>query len=194
MWEKIPPSIYQGMHEYRMRENSSFGGGPMSLEHLSNEELLEEHENRWSGDGLAHQTGYEILRRMRPDWRDTAKELPPENKYVLARHNRGTWHDSTDQENVNCVLVKLVRGITEEDRVKMKSGELPDPVSQGWCLSDGVKEHKRSNVYRSEDVHGNNLVPYYWKSFGPDSFFGQTITHWMPLPPAPTSTEVKDGE
>ena len=101
-------------------------------------------------------------------WISTKDRLPEEGKYVLARHNRGTWHDSTDQENVNCVVVKLVRGISKEEREKMRSGE-------------GLIE--RSRLYRPEDEHGNNLVPYNWIEFGPDSFFGQTITHWMPIEP-----------
>ncbi len=26
--------------------------------------------------------------------------------------------------------------------------------------------------------HGNNLLPFRWAPFGPDSFFGQDISHW----------------
>lgn len=69
------------------------------------------------------------------NWIDVNDKLPKEGKYVLARHNRGTWFDMDD----------------------------------------------RHNVYRSEDEHGNNLVPYNWEMFGPDSFFGQTITHWVAI-------------
>jgi len=97
-------------------------------------------------------------------WISTKDQLPEPGKYVFAKHNRGTWSDRTDQENVNTVVVKLVRGISMEEREQMKDTE-------------------RSRVYKSEDEHGNNLVPYYWNSFGPDSFFGQDITHWMPIPP-----------
>lgn len=116
-------------------------------------------------------------------WISTKDQLPEPGKYVFAKHNRGTWHDSTDQENVNTVVVKLVRGISMEEREQMKRGELPQTLERGWCLSDGWNDTERSRVYKSEDEYGNNLVPYYWDSFGPDSFFGQTITHWMPIPP-----------
>ena len=75
-------------------------------------------------------------------WIKTKDKLPPMGKYVLARHNRGTWHDNTDQENVNCVVVK---------RVKAK-------------------------------VDGWNCVKYKWEAFGPDTFFGHNITHWLPIP------------
>jgi hypothetical protein len=98
-------------------------------------------------------------------WISTKDNLPEEGKYVLARHNLGTLIDRGDQENVNCVVVKLVKGISKAER---KS--LPD--------NDPRKTH-----YTSADEHGNNLVPYYWATFGSDSFFGQTITHWMPIEP-----------
>lgn len=106
-------------------------------------------------------------------WIKTADQLPPEGKYVLARHNRGTWHDSSDQENVNCVVVKLVRGLSALDREKMKSGEIPDPP---------YSSSTRSRFYCSQDEFGNNRVPYHFTQFGPDNFFGQTITHWMSIP------------
>ncbi len=41
-------------------------------------------------------------------WIKTSNELPPLDKWVLGRHNRGTWVDRDDQENVNCVVVKRV--------------------------------------------------------------------------------------
>lgn len=110
-------------------------------------------------------------------------DLPEEGKYVLARHNRGTWIDSDDQANVNCVVVKLVRGISVEERGKMERGDLPQTLEKGWCLSEGWREINRSQVYRSEDEDGNNEKPYNWESFGAGSFFGQSITHWMPIPP-----------
>jgi hypothetical protein len=31
----------------------------------------------------------------------------------------------------------------------------------------------------------NNSKDYEWKTFGPKQFFGQEITHWMPLPALP---------
>ena len=117
------------------------------------------------------------------DWISTKDRLPEDGKYVLARHNRGTWNDSTDQANVNCVVVKLVRGISIKEREKMKKGELPQTLEKSWCLSEGWGETERSRVYKAKDEEGNNQVPYNWQMFGPDSFFGQTITHWMPIEP-----------
>lgn len=112
-------------------------------------------------------------------WIKTADQLPPENKYVLARHNRGTWNDSDDQENVNCVVVKMVKGISESDREKMKLGLLPN---ENISTRGGVI-YKRSDVYMFGDVHGNNLVPYRFATFGPNDFFGQTIFCWQYIEP-----------
>ena len=53
-------------------------------------------------------------------WISTEDGLPKEGVYVLARHNRGTWHDSDDQANVNCVVVKLKKGISKKERELMK--------------------------------------------------------------------------
>ena len=124
------------------------------------------------------------------NWISTKDKLPEEGKYVLAKHNRGTWHDSTDQMNVNCVVVKLVKGISKKDRQLMKEGKLPstkeDGVRYNGILGKPIHtKNERYNIYKSEDEQGNNLVPYNWESFGPDSFFGQTITHWISIEPLP---------
>lgn len=97
-------------------------------------------------------------------WISTKDKLPEEGKYVLARHNRGTWVDEDDPENVNCVVVKLRRGISIIERTA-----LPD-------------NDERKKCYTSDDEYGNNLVPYSFHQFGPDHYFGQQITHWMPIP------------
>jgi hypothetical protein len=117
------------------------------------------------------------------NWISTKDRLPEEGKYVLARHNIGIWNDNTDQANVNCVVVKLVRGISIEEREKMKKGELPQTLEIGWCLSSGWSKTERSRIYKPGDEDEDNLVPYSWETFGPDSFLGQTITHWMPIEP-----------
>lgn len=97
-------------------------------------------------------------------WISTEDRLPEPGKYVLARHDRGTWVDDTDQENVNCVVVKLKFGIS---------------ISQRDALPD---YDQRKNRYTADDEHGNNLVPYSFHGFDSDDFSGQSITHWMPIP------------
>lgn len=113
----------------------------------------------------------------------TESDLPPVGKYVIAKHNRGTWIDSTDQENVNTVVVKLVRGISEKERQQMKGTDkdyqCSPPEDHGFYKISGL----RSDTYKLGDEHGNNTVPWAWNTFGIDSFFGQSITHWMPIEP-----------
>lgn len=114
-------------------------------------------------------------------WIKTEDELPEPGKYVLARHNRGTWFDSQDQDNVNCVVVKLVRGLSKEDREKIKLGLLPEQYYDAYDSLSGHHKAKRSNSFSGDDEDGNNLKPYGWHEFGPDHFFGQEITHWQPI-------------
>ena len=117
------------------------------------------------------------------NWISTKDRLPEEGKYVLARHNRGTWHDSTDNENVNCVVVKLIKGISLKEREEIKGTDkdiqLRQPEDHGFYKLSGL----RSDCYMFGDEHGNNTVPFAWDTFGPDNFFGQEITHWMPIEP-----------
>jgi hypothetical protein len=119
-------------------------------------------------------------------WISVNDRLPEGGEYVLAHHNRGTWHDDIDQKNVSCVVVKLIKGISRKERQQMIDGKIDDPIiDAGWCLSEGYTKSNRSRLYYSQDEDGNNKRPYCWSSFGPDNFFGQDITHWMPLPKPP---------
>ena len=104
---------------------------------------------------------------------NSEKDLPKEGKYVIAKHNKGTWHDDDDQENVNTVIVKLVRGISEEEREEIR-GTKKD-LLEGNIL--------RSDIYKQGDEHWNNAVPWAWETFGSDTFFGQEITHWTEISP-----------
>lgn len=131
----------------------------------------------------------EEISKLIPQWVSVGERLPEEGKYVIAKHNLGTWKDGKDPINVNTVIVKLEKGISKEERQKMKSGELPDYAYPPlWTEADGYKILKRSSVYIDADEWENNKVPYCWESFGIDKFFGQEITHWMPI------TELPEGK
>ena len=97
-------------------------------------------------------------------WIKTSDKLPEEGKYVLARHSRNTWRDTTDQKNVNCVVVKLIKGISIEERYKLRD-------------TDFVRFNRITNA----DQYGNNTVPYSWLTFGINKFFGQEIIEWTPI-------------
>ena len=107
------------------------------------------------------------------EWISVEERLPEEGKYVIV------WVGSVQ-------VARIEKGITEEDRQKMKNGEVEDGIEYGWSLSTGFIPLKRSDQYKSCDVFGNNLVPYCWKANGgPMEWFGQNVTHWMPIPEAP---------
>lgn len=109
-------------------------------------------------------------------WISIKDKLPQKGKYVLARHTRGTWSDSEDQDNVNCVVVKLVMGMSMEYREKMRIGEVPMEYERY-----GNEKVERWRIEKAQDEQSNNLVPYHWESFGTDDFFGQDISHWQPI-------------
>lgn len=120
-------------------------------------------------------------------WISVKDRLPEEGKYVLARHNRHTWNDDDDQNNVNCVVVKLKKGISKEERELMKEGRLDCKtirmIDCGGLWSGSSRDIPRYNIRRAEDEDGNNLVPYNWDSFGATSFNGQEITYWTNIEP-----------
>lgn len=133
---------------------------------------------------------------------NSIKDLPPEGKYVIAKHNCGNWNDSDDQENVNTVVVKLVKGISIQERKLMADGILPDKyendtIKPGLPFTPNDTLTTRSEIYRFGDEFANNLVPYQWKTFGPTSFFGQEITHYCFIEPLIENKQVdfiKDNE
>ncbi|MCK4813005.1 MAG: hypothetical protein KAT14_03605 [Candidatus Marinimicrobia bacterium] len=96
-------------------------------------------------------------------WIKTKNKRPPEGMYVLGRHNRGTWKDSDDQKNVNCVIVKLKKGLSLAER-------------------EAMSECERKSTYTCDDEYGNNTAPYSFHTFGSAHFFGQSIYEWAYIP------------
>ena len=46
---------------------------------------------------------------------------------------------------------------------------------------------ERGITFTGADQHANNRKPYKWEVQGPGSYFGQDVTHWMPIPHSPDS-------
>lgn len=87
-------------------------------------------------------------------------------------------------------IAKIEIGISENERQKMKSGELPDRETFGYIPGRGVFTIKRSDEIKGCDEWGNNLVPYKWYAqSGPMEWWGQNISHWMPLPDRPEGNQ-----
>ena len=111
---------------------------------------------------------------IHPLWIPVSERLPEEKTYVLISCG-GNVH-----------VARIAMGIDEQMRDAMKRGELSDPLIPSWIASTGYTWVKRSMLYSGCDVHGNNLVPYCWYSnYGPGKWFGQEVSHWMPLPEPP---------
>lgn len=118
-------------------------------------------------------------------WISVEEALPEDGKYVLIHLTKDNWHDSTDNFGVYCKVAKICRGISKEDREKMKRGEMEDEESIGWTYPNDIPTKnvsKRSSVYMIGDESDNNHKPYSWKEFGICSFWGQEVDYWMPIP------------
>lgn len=106
---------------------------------------------------------------MTINWLRCDKELPCDDEKVLIIY---------DNEIQTAIFEK---GITEEERGKMEKGEIPNTVEYGWCLSQGLVSNKRSDIIKSCDKFGNNLVPYCW-NVGGHRLFGQEVDYWAHFP------------
>lgn len=80
-------------------------------------------------------------------------------------------------------IAKIERGISVNERERMKRGEIPDPEEWGWNVAEGYFCVKRSEAYKACDEQGNNEKPYCWRADnGRGTLFGQNVKYWMPLP------------
>lgn len=102
-------------------------------------------------------------------WLNSDKELPSDNEKVLVVYG----------DEIKTAIFE--KGISAEEREKMKNGEMPDFTEGGWCLSEGYKLYKRSTIIKGCDEDGNNLRPYCWRIDG-HTVFGQNIKYWAFFP------------
>lgn len=110
----------------------------------------------------------------RAGWISVVEDPPDEETWVMGYKGHGNYE-----------IVKIEKGIDEETRDKMRTGEIYDPETKGWTAADGIFVIKRSKVFKAADVFGNNKVPYCWRTTSGHTIFGQNITWWMPLPEPP---------
>ncbi len=117
-------------------------------------------------------------------WISVDNQLPNDGDYVLIY--AGNYRQSQKYD-----IVRFEKGISLEEREKMKSGELPFEMQSGvhydgsWDKPIYTKS-ERWKVITSSDEHGNNQKPYSWSN-PPMRYFGQDVTHWMPLPSVPSA-------
>ena len=98
----------------------------------------------------------------------TKEKLPDEGIYVLA-NVIAPWFDSIDQYGCTWVVVKLIYGISNNER-------------QILLNSNNEEDIKKGKIYCSADEWGNNERNYYWDAFGPNHFFGQDVLYWCEIP------------
>lgn len=104
--------------------------------------------------------------------------LPEEKEYVLIFGPR----------TGGMQVARIEKGISREEREKMRRGEIENPLISvsGGNFDTGRKAVYRSNLYYGFDEDGNNKKPYRWYANGrPMDWFGQDVSHWMPLPEEP---------
>lgn len=89
-------------------------------------------------------------------------------------------------------VAQIYKGISKQQRKEMREGKLENPVKECWGGS-GFCPTRRSEVFTSADECWNNKVPYCWEAnAGPMRWFGQEVSHWMPLPKLPWEKEGDD--
>lgn len=103
------------------------------------------------------------------EWVSVKDDLPKDGERVIILLK--------DTNTKRIYAADFIKGITKEERAKMKNEELLDQLQKGWCASEGWTEYKRSNTYRLGDEHGNNTVGYAWQD-GPYQWFGQDVLYW----------------
>lgn len=111
-------------------------------------------------------------------WVSVEERLPKEKQYVLI-YGRGTG---------GIQVARIEKGISREEREKMRRGEIENPLISvsGYSFDTGRKAVYRSGLYYGADEDGNNRKPYRWyANGGPMDWFGQDVSHWMPLPERP---------
>ena len=107
-------------------------------------------------------------------WISTQDRLPQEGRYVLAKHNKTTWRDSDDQQNVNCVVAKR----KEHFSLYYKGVDEELPPNCEYMHSQFVDGGKSSiDIFKVKDSGY-----YVWETFGASSFSDKEITHWMAIP------------
>lgn len=102
------------------------------------------------------------------DRKAVAENPPRDGQYVLVKLLKDNWI-ADDKGDHYFKVVQFVRGLSLAEREALPD---TDRAKYSFC---------------SADVHGNNLRPYCWDTFGPSCYFGQEATHYWDLPTETTT-------
>lgn len=100
----------------------------------------------------------EISSSLADWWISCEDHLPKPNQDVIVYVPKSQMQDYS--------ICTFLKGISLEERKEMNGNE-------------------RARTIKDADESGNNKKPYCWKRRGPGTYFGQEVTHWMPLPSKP---------
>jgi hypothetical protein len=70
-----------------------------------------------------------------------------------------------------------------KSQMKIAQFEKGISLAERGALPEGSK---RAITWSGADEHNNNKKPYRWNTY-PGSYFGQEVTHWLPIPAKPGS-------
>ena len=95
------------------------------------------------------------------DWWILCDERLPENDQKVI-----IFAPKAQMPKINICIFK--KGISKKEREELR-----------------LAGDERGITFTESDEHANNEKPYNWKVDGPGSYFGQHVTHWMPIPDSP---------
>jgi hypothetical protein len=95
-------------------------------------------------------------------WISVKEALPENEQAVLVRYARDNWPHK-----------HIIDGGEKRKFWRWQAAR--------FVLGRTAEEVEKTKSFCSEDVYGNNLVPYCWKLFGPGILFGQDVTHWAAI-------------
>jgi len=97
------------------------------------------------------------------DWWISCDEQLPENEQLVI-----IYAPKSQMYKIN--TCRFDKGISAKEREELR-----------------LAGDERWRIFNGADEHTNNRKPYRWKVQGPGSYFGQDVTHWMPIPDFPDS-------
>lgn len=114
------------------------------------------------------------------EWISVEDKLPENGEMVFVY--LGNYRQSQKYD-----VVRFEKGVSQEERKQMKERSLVDIGVNVYSNGHQVLA-KRSSMFMASDEEGNNRKPYSWTN-SPMQYFGQDVTHWMPLPSPPKTEE-----
>lgn len=131
----------------------------------------------FTGEGWDNFGVYALIERQ------PAADVEPKQKWIPVTDNNLPDEGKEVLVYDGCYRVaKIEKGISVNDRERMKRGEIPDPEEWGWNVAEGYFRVRRSEAHKACDEQGNNEKPYCWRADnGRGTLFGQNVKYWMPL-------------